>query len=90
MQFKRDEFNARGATLRNANMLAASSSNQVYCSWERNIDLTFRRFLKSDSGATAIEYGLIAALVAIAKIGASTTMGTKLKSNFGNVSGQMK
>ncbi len=48
------------------------------------------RFVKDQSGATAIEYGLIAALVSIAIIGALTTLGTKLSANFGNVSGQLK
>ena len=48
------------------------------------------RFVKDQSGATAIEYGLIAALVSIAIIGALTTLGTKLAANFGNVSGQLK
>jgi len=34
----------------------------------------FKRFLKNESGATAIEYGLIAALIAVAIIGAATTL----------------
>lgn len=50
----------------------------------------FRNFRKNESGATAIEYGLIAALVAIAIIGAITVTGTKLSSNFKNVSNQLK
>ena len=48
------------------------------------------RFVKDQSGATAIEYGLIAALVSIAIIGALTTLGTKLSSNFNNISSQLK
>ena len=50
----------------------------------------FARFVKDQSGATAIEYGLIAALVSIAIIGALTTLGSKLSSNFANVSNQLK
>ena len=50
----------------------------------------FKRFAKDESGATAIEYGLIAALVSIAIIGALTKLGTKLGTNFNNVSGQLK
>ena len=50
----------------------------------------FARFVKDQSGATAIEYGLIAALVSIAIIAALTTLGTKLSSNFANVSAQLK
>jgi pilus assembly protein Flp/PilA len=48
------------------------------------------RFLDDDTGATAIEYGLIAALISVAIIGAATTMGTKLSSTFATVSGQLK
>ena len=47
------------------------------------------RFVKDESGATAIEYGLIAALVAVAIITALTTLGTKLTSTFGNVSAKL-
>ncbi len=42
-------------------------------------------FLKDDSGATAIEYGLIAALVSVAAIGALTAMGQSLSTMFGTV-----
>ena len=41
------------------------------------------------SGATAIEYGLIAALVSVAAIGALTLLGGSLNTLFTNVSGQM-
>ncbi|WP_259780094.1 Flp family type IVb pilin [Aestuariispira ectoiniformans] len=43
---------------------------------------TFKKFVKDESGATAIEYGLIAALVSVAGIAALTTMGGSLKSMF--------
>ncbi len=43
------------------------------------------RFVKEDSGATAIEYGLIAALVSVAAIGALTAMGNSLSTMFGTV-----
>ncbi|WP_089177611.1 Flp family type IVb pilin [Bosea sp. AS-1] len=45
----------------------------------------FARFVKDESGATAIEYGLIAALVAVAAIGAMTTLGTNLKGLFTDI-----
>ena len=48
-----------------------------------------KRFIKliNDSrGATAIEYGLIAALIAVAAIGAMTSVGQKLGTTFNNVS----
>ena len=35
----------------------------------------FERFLKDESGATAVEYGLIVALIAVAIIGAATSLG---------------
>ncbi len=47
---------------------------------------TLREILKDDSGATAIEYGLIAALVSVAAIGALTAMGTSLNAMFTAVS----
>jgi pilus assembly protein Flp/PilA len=46
----------------------------------------FARFVKDESGATAIEYGLIAALIAVAAIGALRSVGTKLDSTFTNAS----
>jgi pilus assembly protein Flp/PilA len=45
----------------------------------------FHRFIKDQSGVAAIEYGLIAALVAVVIIGAVTTLGTKLTSTFNTV-----
>jgi pilus assembly protein Flp/PilA len=46
----------------------------------------FSRFIRDESGATAIEYGLIAALIAVAIIGAITAVGTKLSTTFTSVS----
>jgi pilus assembly protein Flp/PilA len=44
------------------------------------------RFLKDESGATAIEYGLIAALIAAVVITAVTAIGTNLNSTFTKIS----
>ena len=44
-----------------------------------------RTFLGDESGATAIEYGLIAALIAVAIIAAATTTGGNLATTFGNI-----
>jgi pilus assembly protein Flp/PilA len=41
-----------------------------------------RKMLKNEKGATAIEYGLIAALIAVAAIGAMSALGTNLKQTF--------
>ncbi|MDH0612811.1 MULTISPECIES: Flp family type IVb pilin [unclassified Agrobacterium] len=49
----------------------------------------FARFLKDESGATAIEYGLIAALISVAIIGGATTLGTKLSTQFTNLGSYM-
>ena len=45
----------------------------------------FRKFIKNNKGATAIEYGLIAALIAVAAIGAMSSLGGKLKTTFNSV-----
>ena len=47
---------------------------------------TIIRFAKDEDGATAIEYGLIAALVSVAAIGALTAMGGSLSNMFTTVS----
>ena len=47
------------------------------------------RFLNNESGATAIEYGLIAALISVVIIGAVTTVGGNLKTTFTSVSGAL-
>jgi pilus assembly protein Flp/PilA len=49
----------------------------------------FRRFVKDDSGATAIEYGLIASLVAIAIIVMLGTLGENLNATFKTVADQL-
>ncbi len=46
----------------------------------------FSRFVRDESGATAIEYGLIAALIAVVIITAVTAVGTALTTTFGKVS----
>ena len=50
----------------------------------------FLSLLRETRGATAIEYGLIAALIAIAAITAMQGLGNKLKTTFTNVSSNMK
>ncbi|MDR6816133.1 pilus assembly protein Flp/PilA [Neorhizobium sp. 2083] len=46
----------------------------------------FARFMKDESGATAIEYGLIAALISVALIAGATTLGNSLNTQFTNIS----
>ena len=45
----------------------------------------FKRFTKNEKGATAIEYGLIAALIAVVIIGGLTTMGQKTSDQFNTI-----
>jgi pilus assembly protein Flp/PilA len=45
----------------------------------------FLKLIKNDKGATAIEYGLIAALIAVAAIGAMSSVGNSLSATFSNV-----
>lgn len=49
-----------------------------------------RKIIKDSKGATAIEYGLIAALIAVAAISAMSTLGGRVSATFNNVSGNMK
>ena len=48
------------------------------------------RFVKDDNGATAIEYGLIAAGISIAIIATVNALGTQLNSTFSSISSQLK
>jgi pilus assembly protein Flp/PilA len=49
-----------------------------------------REFLSNESGATAIEYGLIASLIALTIITAVSTVGNKLSTTFSEVSSKLK
>ncbi len=49
-----------------------------------------RSLFKDESGATAIEYGLIAALVSVAAITAFTTVGTKLSAIMANTANKLQ
>jgi len=54
------------------------------------MDKSLIAFLKDESGATAIEYGLIAALIAVVIITGVTAVGTSLSTTFTTVSGSLK
>ena len=49
-----------------------------------------KKIFKKEDGATAIEYGLIAALIAVAAITAMTTLGTNLAGTFNKVATNIK
>jgi pilus assembly protein Flp/PilA len=50
----------------------------------------FVRFVKNESGATAIEYGLIAAGISVAIIAVVNGLGTQLNAKFNSISTQLK
>jgi pilus assembly protein Flp/PilA len=50
---------------------------------------TIARFFNDESGATAIEYGLIAALISVAIIAATTSLGTNISNVFNKISSKM-
>ncbi len=50
----------------------------------------FLKFIKSKKGATAIEYGLIAALIAVAAIAAMGSIGNNLGNTFNEVSNELE
>ena len=52
--------------------------------------MNFHNFWKNESGATAIEYGLIAALIAVVIIGGVTAVGSSLSTTFTNLSSNLK
>jgi pilus assembly protein Flp/PilA len=56
---------------------------------EHAMTSTFKHFANDESGATAIEYGLIAAGISVAIITVVNTLGSQLKSTFSNISSQL-
>jgi pilus assembly protein Flp/PilA len=57
---------------------------------ELTVTKLMQNFARDESGATAIEYGLIAALIAVVIITAVTAVGTGLSTTFTTVSGSLK
>ncbi len=51
--------------------------------------LLFNSFFRDESGATAIEYGLIAGLIAVVIIGALTSLGTHIRTKFNAISSNL-
>ena len=51
---------------------------------------TLNQFVKNESGATAIEYGLIAALIGVVIITAVTSLGTEIQGTFNDAASGMK
>lgn len=59
----------------------------LYNTWSKELTMSrlFARFAKDESGATAIEYGLIAALIALAITAGATTLGGSLSNEFSRI-----
>jgi pilus assembly protein Flp/PilA len=71
-------------------------SAHLYVSRTRGVEIIgrpemakFLKLIKNTKGATAIEYGLIAALIAVAAIAAMQSVGNKLNTTFNNVSNNL-
>jgi pilus assembly protein Flp/PilA len=54
------------------------------------MDKLISRFVRDESGATAIEYGLIAALIAVVIITALSTIGTNLNTKFSSIASTLR
>jgi pilus assembly protein Flp/PilA len=67
-----------------------SSDSHVDLEGDNPMKTIFSRFVKDESGATAIEYGLIAAGISVAIIAVVQGLGTKLNTTFSSVSGALK
>ena len=65
-----------------AKILLRSWDARVSLNWRAKMNKLISRFVRDESGATAIEYGLIAALIAVVIITALTTVGTNLNATF--------
>ena len=69
---------------------AATKSDSHVWIMELDMKNLFARFMKDESGATAIEYGLIAAGISVAIIVTVQGLGTKLNTTFTSVSNALK
>ena len=56
---------------------------------DTTVTKTFFRFLRDESGATAIEYGLISGLIAVVIISALRVVGTKVSADFSKISSNL-
>jgi pilus assembly protein Flp/PilA len=62
----------------------------VSCNLELKNMSGIQRFVRGEGGATAIEYALIASLIALVLVGVLTSLGAALSSEFGEVSSALK
>ena len=70
--------------------LDGSSKSLVTNLWSKTMMAKFKSFVANESGATAIEYALIASLIAIALVTILTSLGSRLSSEFSEISSALK
>ena len=68
----------------------ALNNNFYLVKWRIDMRKFFAKLRKSEKGATAIEYGLIAALIAVAAISAMTSVGSSLTAKFTEINSNLK
>ena len=91
--FEQFNSNSKLSTFRYTHNVSAKSapfSVQGYQEGLFEMKTLIHRFLNDEEGATAIEYGLIAALIAVVIITGVTAVGTKLSTTFTNLSTSVK
>lgn len=67
----------------------AQLENQRVITGDYHMMKFWDRFARDESGATAIEYGLIAALIAVVIIGGASALGTALNTQLSNIGGSV-
>ena len=86
----RQSYEHYADTFRNVNRRNAGALRTNGCLWkESSMSQFIKRFSNDESGATAIEYGLIAASIAVVIITAVQLLGTKLTTVFTGVAGAL-
>jgi pilus assembly protein Flp/PilA len=83
--FRFSTAGSRGGTLRTAHHVTANQTG-----WRIKLKQKVQKFLSDESGATAIEYGLIAAGIALAIIAVVNGLGTNLNAQFTAINGSLK
>jgi pilus assembly protein Flp/PilA len=68
---------------------ASQSTREIHPSGDVRLHAFLLNLIKDASGVTAIEYALIAALIAVAAIGAFTLVGTDLSNTFSSIASQL-
>ena len=70
--------------------MVGNANGGITSLWERTMSECIIRFFRDENAATAIEYGLIAAGIAVAIIAVVQSLGTQLNTTFSSVSSALK